>query len=167
MPQSILYPVSSRPTLDFVDALAAASAFSTGPFVGGPIYNIPGVPPIGSRRFLIRAIEYLCVQQVGLEFNFFGSAVGLTDVVATDTFVSRFQFGKANGVQFNKVNVANPLWRFYNDGLAVPYVDLDSVNSQTSPTLHVAVENVDTVAKSAGAAGAVAATFYLEATQGW
>ena len=158
MSSNFLFPVVSLPTVNFTEALLAAATTFTPPFVGTALNNIPGVPPIGSRRFLIRAIEYLCVQQVGLEFDFWGSATGLTNAIATDTFISRYQFASVNGVQFNGTG----LYRFYVDGLSIPYLDLDTINSVTPPSLHVAVQNVDTIAKSANAAGAIAVTFWLE-----
>ena len=163
MPSNFLFPVVSSPTVNFLEALGAASASFTPPFVGTAMNNLAGVPPIGSRRFFIRVIEYLCVQQVGLEFDFWGSAAGLTNAIATDTFISRYQFASVNGQQFNNTG----LFRYYIDGLAIPYYDLDTANSTTPPTLHVAAQNVDTVAKSAGAPGAVNATFWLEPMQAW
>ena len=160
-----LYPVYSRPAVNFLDALAGTGAPLTPPFAGGPINNLYGLPPWGNRRYLIRAIEYLAepaggqfVGAPGLEFDFWGSAAGLTNVIATDTFISRYQFASVNGVQFNAVG----LYRFYVDGLAIPYYDLDTASAIAPPTLHVAVQNVDIVPKAAGAAGAIACTFWVQ-----
>lgn len=155
MSTSFLFPVPSVGTVNFLDALAAAAVTLTPPFVGGPINNINGVPPIGSRRYLIRAISWTAVQNVGLEFDFFSRA-------ANGDFLSRFQFASVNGVQYNSAGVFN----YYIDGLALPYFDLDTINSVSPPTLHVGVQNIDTVAKSAGAPGQINATFWLEPQQG-
>lgn len=163
MSNDFLYAVSSKPTVHFLDALAAAGTSFTPPFVATAINNIPGVPPIGSRRFLIRAIEYLSVQNVGLEFDFFGSAAGLTNVIATDTFISRYQFASANGVQVGGAG----LYRSYVDGLAIPWFDADTINTPTPPSLHVLAQNCDTVAKLGDAAGAIAVTFWLQMNQAW
>jgi hypothetical protein len=162
MPSNFLYPVYSKGTVNFLEALAAAASSFTPPFVGSAMNNLAGVPPIGSRRFLIRSIMYLAMQNVGLEFDFWGSAAGLTANVDTDTFIARYQFASANGAQFNGAG----LYRYYVDGLAIPYFDIDSANSLSSPTLHVSVQNTDTVAKSANAAGAIACTFMLEPNLG-
>lgn len=151
MQTSMLFPVTSRPTVDFIEALAAAAGTMIPPYAGSAITNLYGVPPIGSRRFLIRAIAYECVQNVGLEFDFFSSAVG--------GFLARFEFQSANGAEYN--GLGNYL--YYVDGLAIPYLDADSVNSATvAPTLHVGIQNIDTVAKGAGELGAITATFWLE-----
>lgn len=149
-----LYPVKSVGTINFLEVLAAAAGFSTPPFAGTAINNLNGLPPIYSRRFLIRAIAYTCVQQVGLEFDFYG------DALAT-AFLSRVQFAAVNGQKFNNAGLFN----FYMDGLAIPYFDLDTANSQNPPQIHVGVQNIDTVAKGAGVAGAIVATIYAEPMQ--
>lgn len=163
MSNSYLFPVQSRPTTDFLTALAAAGAPLTPPFVGTVVNNIPGLPNVGPKRYLIRGIEYLAVQNIGLEFDFFNSATGLTNAIGTDGFISRYQFAAANGVQFNSTG----LYRYYVDGLAIPYIDLDAVNSQVPVLLHVAIQNIDIVAKSADAAGAIQATFWCEPMQAY
>lgn len=152
MENTLLYPVTSRPTVNFLEALAAAAGGTfTPPFVGSAINNLYGVPPIGSRRFLIRAIEYEALQSIGLEFDFFYSSTG--------GFIARYQFASVNGAQYN--GAGNYL--YYVDGLAIPYCDRDSINSATvAPTLHVGVQNIDTVAKSAAELGPFTVTFWLE-----
>ncbi len=157
MSDRFLYPVVSKPTVNFLDALAAASSSFTPPFIGTAINNLPGVPPLNSRRYLIRGIEYLAMENVGLEFDFWSSAAGLTNVIGTDTFLGRYQFASANGVQFNSTG----LYRYFAWGLDLPYRDDDTINTENSPTLHLALQNVDTVAKSGDEAGAVAITVWL------
>ncbi len=85
-----------------------------------------------------------------MEFDCFSGAAG--------GFVSRYQFSKADGVQLAGAG----LYNYYVDGLAIPYQDLDTSSSPTPPSLHVAIQNVDTVAKSAGAGGAVSVTIWVE-----
>lgn len=164
MPNSFVHPAQSNPATMFVEALAAASATFVPPFAGSAIYNI-GLPKAsGSGRWFIRAIQYLCVQQVGLEWDFWSSATGLTNVIGTDAFVARWQFASNNGQLFNNTG----LFRYYIDGLAIPYFDADSqLNAGVNPALHVACQNVDTVAKGAAGAGAVNATFWMEPQQAW
>lgn len=152
---SFLFPVPTVGTVNFLPALAAASAFGTQPFAGTAINNINGVPPIGSRRFLIRAISWTAVENIGLEFDFFSRAAG-------GQFLGRYQFASVNGAQYN----AAGLFNYYVDGLAIPYYDDDTINTVNPPTLHVGVQNIDTVAKSANAAGAVVVVFWLEPQAG-
>lgn len=161
--QTAVWPVYSVPSTQFTEALAAAGTALTPPFVGSAIYNLPGLPGGGTGRFFIRAIEYLAVQNVGLEFDFFGSGIGQpTNVIATDRFLSRYQFLSANGVQYSGAG----LYRSYVDGLAIPYVDVDTINAVGPRQIHLGIQNVDTVAKSAGAPGAVAITLWVEPA-GW
>jgi len=154
MSTSFLFPVPTVATVNFLPALAAASAFGTPPFAGTAINNINGVPPIGSRRYLIRAIRWTAVENIGLEFDFFSSNSG--------AFLARYQFASVNGVQYNAVGP----FAYYVDGLALPYFDADTINTVNPPTLHVGVQNIDTVAKTANAGGAINATFWLEPMQG-
>lgn len=149
----ILIPVVSRPTVDFIAGLAAAGGVLTPPFAGSAIYNLLGVPPNGSRRFFVRAIGMTAVENVGIEFDFHSAAAG--------GFLGRWQFPKAEGIQLNGAN----LYNYYVDGLAIPYADSDTAGTPSPPTLHVAAQNIDTVAKSAGAGGALNVTFWLEAMQ--
>lgn len=147
----ILIPVVSRPTVDFLAALAAASGALTPPYAGSVITNLPGLPPNGAKQFFVRAIGYTAVENLGLGFNFFSGASG--------GFLSRYQFQKTDGAQAGGAGLYNA----YVDGLAIPYHDLDTANTTTPPTLHVSLDNVDTVAKSANAGGAVTVTIWVEA----
>jgi len=149
-----LYPVQSIGSVHFLQALAAAGGSLTPPFVGTPINNIPGVPPIRERRFLIRTISYTGIEQVGLEFDFFADAAGTI-------FLGRYQFASSNGWQLNALG----LFTFYVDGLAIPYWDKDRANTQDPPRLHVAAQNVDLIAKSIGELGTVVLTVWLEPMQ--
>jgi hypothetical protein len=153
-----LFPVYTNPLVNFRQALGAAAATFTPPFVGTVIEDLPGVPPGRSGWFLIRAISYLAVENIGLEFDFWATALGMSGVVTTETFLSRYQFASANGAQFAGLGP----FHYYVDGLAIPYIDQDHVGSTAPRTLHVSVQNIDTVAKSANNAGMFKATFWLE-----
>lgn len=158
MPSNFWFPVVSKPGTNFTEALLAAGSTLTPPFAGSAINVLPGVPPVFSRRYWIRAIEYVAKENVGLEFDFFGSAAGNTTDPATNTFISRYQFGSVNGVQYNGAG----LYLYFSGTLQIPYFDLDTANAVPSPNLNVGIQNIDTVAKSADAAGAIACTFWLE-----
>lgn len=147
----IRHPVVSRPTVDFTAALAAAGSSLTPPFHGSAIASLPGLPPWGGRRYVIRALSYTAVERVGLGFDFYSSASG--------GFLGRFLFASADLAQLDG---AGP-YTAYIDGLEIPYADLDTLSSQNPPTLHLAVQNADTTAKSAGGAGAITVTAWVEA----
>jgi len=149
----IRVPVPSRPATDFTVALAAAASSLTPPFAGTAIANIPGLPPWGPRRFLIRALSYTAVQRVGLAVDFYARATG--------GFLARYLFASGDLAQLNGAG----LYSAYVDGLEIPYADLDTLESVSPPTLHVAVQNADTVAKSADAARAITLTVLVEPMQ--
>lgn len=151
---NFLFPVTSVPGTTFTEALALNEASA--------MYSLVGVPPAGARRFLIREIDVVCKDNFGPEFNFFSTATGWTTDPATDTFLSRWGFVATDGEQLDGTG----LWRYSIPDLAIPYHD-DDANGVTPPTLHVVLQNLSATAKAADAAGAMRATFWLEAMQAW
>lgn len=148
---NFLFPVQAVGTVHFLQALAAAGNAT-------PVNAIPGVPAINSRRFLIRAVEVLAMERIGMTFLFFASAAAPTADVDTDRFIASLGLVSGQGFQYNNAG----LWRYYVDGMAVPYYMDGSGNTVAQPTLNVALQLQGAVAKSVGAAGAVSATFWLE-----
>ena len=163
MGNTFLYPVSSSETMNFTEALAAASGTLAPPYVASAMNNISGVPAIGSRRFLIRALKVIAAQNFGPEINIFGKAAGPTLDPQTDSFIARYQFLAVNGDQIGGTG----LYRYYVDGLAIPYHDADRDNIVGVGFLHVILQNVDVTAKLAGAAGYVKLVAYLEPEQSY
>jgi hypothetical protein len=147
----ILYPIQSRPTVHFLPALAAAGGSLTPPFTAGAITSLPGLPAYGPRRFLLRTVSYTAVERLGLGFDLFADAAGTL-------FLGRYVFRSAEGWQQGGSGTYN----FYVDGLEVPYYDKDQDGSVSPPVVHLALSNVDTVAKTANAGGAVTVTLWFE-----
>ena len=147
---TMLFPVQSLKGSNFTEGLAqwAASAMN----------NLPGLPIAGPRRYLIRALKILTMENFGPELNFFASAAGFTTDPATDYALARFGFVSSMGEQLG----GSGLWRYYVDGLAIPYVDLDTVNTNNAPTLHAILQNISGTAKTAGAPGAIMLTVWVE-----
>lgn len=145
-----VYPVTSVATVNFLEALAqnAASAMNI----------LYGVPPIFSRRYLIRAINVLTREAYGPELNMFATAAGNTTDPATNTFISRWGFISANAERIGGTG----LYNYYVDGLAIPYYDLDTVNTENPPSLHVILQNLSATAKSANDTGATKVTVWLQ-----
>lgn len=151
-------------------ALAAAN-FAEGltTNVASIVYNIPMSNPVAGigRRMLIRAILAITDENFGPEFNFFGSAAGSTTNPDTDSYVGRFGFTSVMGERLSGAG----LWRYYNDGMAIPYYDADATNQtgNTPQLLHVVLQNIDANAKLVRGAsqGRCNATFWLEPTQPW
>jgi hypothetical protein len=149
-----LYPVASVPTTHFLEGLAIHQAT--------PMYNVPGVPPFGNRRFRIRAIEILAIDNFAPVVSFFGSAAGLTNLVATDGFLGSWAFVTTDGMQI----AATGVWRYFIPDLNIAYFDRDTQLSVTPPTLHIVLGNEAATAKVVGAGGALTLTTWLEQTYG-
>lgn len=154
MPNSMLFRVPSNEGSNFTEALAQNQASA--------MNNLAGLPR-GGPGYLIRAISVVTKQNFGPQFNFFSSATALTADPATDAFVSRWGFTASMAQQI----AGSALWRYYIDGLAIPYVDLDTINNQNPPALHVILVNTEVTAKSAAAAGAIQCAFHIEVQQSY
>ena len=151
MSNNFLFPVVSVPATNFTEALAtnAKSAMNL----------LYGIVPQASRQYLIQQIEVTTKENIGPQFNFFASAAGFTTDPATDTFLGQVTFLAAQGAQIG----ASGLWRYFVNGLQMPYYDADTLNSLNPPSLHVILQNVGATSKSAGAAGSIAVTIWMQA----
>lgn len=150
------YPVRSKGTVNFLDALVQNASTA--------INAIPGVPAVNSRRFLITAARLVAVQNLDYQFSFFADTAANgqpTADVDTNQFVSQITLYAGMGYQLG----AAGLYYYYLDGLAVPYYMAGAGNTTTPSTLNVALTNLNAVAKIVNAAGALSATFWLEPQQ--
>lgn len=159
MSNSYIHRVVSVPASNFTEALAQNQASA--------VNNIP-LPNFGSRQFIVRGVKVIAKENYGPEVNLFGKAAGATTDPATDSAIARWGFVSANGEQLG----GSGLWRYYIDGLAIPYVDADWLAAAgsgglppTPPSLHVVLQNISATAKSANAAGSTKVVFYLEPMQ--
>lgn len=149
---NFVHPVVSVGTVNFLEALAVAGDTTA-------LNALPGVPPVNSRRFFIRQVAVQAMENIGMTFLFFASAANPTLNVDTDRFIASLGFVAGQGIR----NDGAGLWRYYMDGLSVPYYMDGSGNSITPATLNVVLRLQGATAKSAGAPGAIRATFWLEA----
>lgn len=153
MSPPLLLPVYAIGTVNFLDALATGAATAINSLqipLGG-----------GSRRYTITAIRVLTMEAISPLFWFYGSATGETSDVDTDSGLGAALFDDASAVQLG----GSGLYRWYAEGLNIPYHDADAANSVSPPRLHVILQNQSTTAKSANAAGAINAIFYLAPQQ--
>ena len=158
MSNTFLFPITSVESVNFTEALAESGAAKSA------MNNIKGFPAKGPNWWLIRAITAITKENYGPELNFFSSAAGLTTDPGTDQWLGRYGFTSAMGEQL----ADSGLWRYYvNLGDdAIPYVDYDTVDTFTTPSLHVVMQNISsTVAKSSGANGDTVITFWVNQMQ--
>lgn len=144
-----VFPVRGLGTVNFLEALAAGAASAV---------NALHAPPIGSRRFLIRAVSVVSVQNLGMIFQFYAAVAGVTANVDTNRFVSSFGFVAGQGVRYNSTG----LYLYYVDGLSIPYYMDGSGNAVNPPTLNVVLQIQGATAKLANADGAIHPVFWLE-----
>ena len=153
MSTTLLYDAVSKPASQFTEALAQNAASA--------MYNLPFGPPVGTRRFLIRALQVLTNENYGPQLNFFATAAGRTADPATNTFLAPFGFVSSMGYQLGGAGV----WYYYIDGMAIPYFDGDTIGTQTPPSLHVVLQNISPTAKSAYPTDSTKVTAWLEPVQ--
>jgi hypothetical protein len=148
---NFVYPVASKGTVNFLEGLAAAGDVTA-------LNAIPGVPAVNSRRFFIRSVAVKAMENIGMTFLFYSNPTGPTLDVDTDAFISSFGFVAGQGVRSGGAG----LYRYYVDGLSIPYYLVGSGNSIVPPTLNVVLQLQGVTAKTADAPGAIQATFHLE-----
>ena len=153
MSTNFVYSVPSAEATNFTEALVTNA--------NSAMNNLPGLPNAGSGYWFIRAIMALATENYGPSFTFFGSKNGFTLDPATDFQAGVFAFSSAMGVQVG----GSGLWRYYVDGLAIPYIDLDQIGTVNPPNLHVILGNISATGKSAYPAGKTQVTFWLEMAQ--
>jgi len=116
---------------------------------------------------IVQAEVLVSVQNLAYEVWLFNRAVNLTSDPATDGFVGMWQFG-ALAAGFAGWTVtpaagggANPLFRQFIAGLAIPYTDRDNVSTPNAPLLHCRLINRSATAKNAGATGELVVSFLV------
>lgn len=145
-----LYPIRSKGTVNFLEGLAVGAASA--------MNSLPGLPNVNSRRYLIRAVRVVSVQNLGMNFQFYGASTGVTADVDTNRFISSFGFVAGQGVRYNSAG----LYLYYVDGLAIPYYEDGAGNAVARPSLNVVLQIQGATAKLADVAGALTAEFWLE-----
>ncbi len=160
MSNNFQYRVPSNPLTNFLTALAGASSTLTPPYAATPINQVYGLPAIASRFFLLRAVSIVATENFGPELDFYATQTGLFED-GSSSFIARMYFTGSNGWQSGGAGS----YEYYVDQMAIPLWDADSFNSNNQPSLHIAMQNVDTTAKSAGVPGAVTVTCWVEPMQ--
>lgn len=151
MTNNFYHPVVSVGTVNFLEGLATNAVTA--------VNALPGCPPVNSRRYFIRAISVLAVEQIGPTFLFYSSLTGQPTVaVDTNNFIGHFGFVDGMAVRLAGAG----LFYYYVDGLQLPYFTETSGSVIGPPALNVALLNTSATAKTAGAPGAVRARFWLQ-----
>jgi len=158
MSQDFLYPVVSVPATNFTEALTTGQASA--------MNNLYGVPPILSRRFLIKVIEITTKENYAPQLQFFAAAAGVTTDPATDQFLGLWGFAQTDAVRIAGAGLYR-YWTTLDEG--IPYYDNDWLGAANlnPPTLHCLLQNTGATSKSAGSSGSTKVTCWLQAMMGW
>jgi len=165
-------PVSSRPTVDFLEDLPTNVASAT----------VDLSLPLRDAFWFVRAITIVSVQNLAWELMLFSTAANnLGGSLAAQSFIGVWQFGPlvvgppaSPGWPIAPVDESpapDAWYRYYVDGNMMPYFDGDQLAaSQASgypnnAKLHCRLINRSAGSKLASAAGALKVTFWM-ATQG-
>lgn len=164
------YPVSSNPTVDFLETLASNECSA----------NVDLMLPTKQALWFLRGITLVGKENLDFELWLFSRATNLTGVITTENFLGAWQFNALNAVAPASPGypvtphggVVDPLFHWYVDGNMMAIRDLDSIAPSGTPTLanaelHCRLINRNAVAKSAGVAGQIQATFWMAAQRGW
>lgn len=120
----------------------------------------------GQAELILRGITIISDQNLAWELQFFSSDLFQESNLDLDTFIARWSFAAADGVQIG----ATGTYEYYIDGLEIPLWDDDRVavtNAGVTGTgeLHVALVNRSATSKIAGATGEIVVTFWVEPMQ--
>jgi len=157
-------PILSDPATQFIEALAQDAISDN--------YDLRCQER--QHSFFIRAITIVAVQNLAYELWLFRSATNFTAAVGTDKFIGVWQFAALTAGQPGFTVGGGSLFRYYIDGLMVPYWDEDFGQSDGTPQgnqrgrnafIHARLVNRSATGKNAGATGAVQLTFWT-AVQG-
>ncbi len=161
MQRGSVYPIHSDPTLHFTEALAQ-NAYE--------VENIRLEESIAAGRHcrsILRHVTIVSVQALAWEVVLFNRRAFAVDILGNSSFLASWRFSADNGKQYG----TSTLYHYHASNIDLPYWDADFID-QTLPrdhqggNLHVMVVNRSLTAKSAGAAGAVRLTAFLEPTYG-
>ncbi len=162
-------PVFSNPTVDFTEALSTNDASA----------NVDLVLSTRDPLWFIRAIAIVSVQDLAWELQFYSSADNLGGTLDTDKFIGVWQFSPlvvgppaSPGYPITPIDVspADAFYRFYVDGLWIPYYDGDMLGARSvaaggtypnNAAVHTRLVNRSATSKIAGASGAVKVTLFL------
>jgi len=142
------YTVRSDKDTHFTGAIAQNASEAEDIALPGALAGING-----NARSHLRSITILSDQNLAWEVMLFSSDTQEDTDADVDTMVGWWQFSTAGAVQLAGAG----LFRYYIDGLAVPYVDDDN-----SGELHVKLVNRSATGKNAGATGEVIIELALE-----
>lgn len=145
---SFSYKVRSDKDTHFRDGLAQNAVEHENIVLPGCLAGIRG-----NARAHLKSITILSDENLAWEIMLFSSDTNVDTDEDVDAMIGWWQFSTAGAVQV----AATGLFRYYIDGLAVPYVDDDNTGE-----VHVSLLNRSSASKTAGDAGSLIVELVME-----
>ncbi len=138
--------------MEIIGCIAAAATYYRGALALNAVATENVTLPValegtnGNGLNIISGITINSKENLAWELQFWGSSAFQTTNPDTDLFLGRWAFAAGDGVQ----DAATGLFRYYIDGLNMPYQDENNTGK-----LHMALVNRSAAAKTAGDAGGI------------
>lgn len=136
-----LYPITSVAASQYTDALVTNAVEAENLVLASALQGVNG-----NAQNILYGVTINSVENLAWEVQFWAKDTFQTTNPDTDFFLARWQFSASDGVR----DAGTGLYRYYIDGLQIPYQDLDNTGE-----LHMILVNRSAAAKTAGAGGAV------------
>jgi hypothetical protein len=142
------YLLATDPDDQFTGALATNATENENLVLNAALAGVNG-----AAQGLIRSITIVSDQNLAWELQWYTADTFQNADPEVDSFLSYWAFAAADGVQV----AATGLYRYYVDGLAIPYKDADA-----SGEMHISLINRSVTSKNAGATGEIKVTLGVE-----
>lgn len=146
------YLISTDPDIEFTGALATNAAENEDLVLAGAYQGINGAV-----QAFIRTITILSKENLAWELQWYRTDDFQNADPEVDKFLASWAFVAADGKQV----AATGLYRYYVDGLEIPYVDEDK-----SGEMHLSLINRSVASKSAGAGGEITVVLGVQLMEG-
>lgn len=142
------YLLATDPDDQFTDALATNAVENENLVLPGSLAGVNG-----AAQGYVRSITIVSDQNLSWELQWYQADTFQNADPEVDSFLSYWLFAAADGVQV----AGTGLYRYYVDGLAIPYRDSDG-----SGEMHLSLVNRSATSKNAGATGEIKVTLGVE-----
>lgn len=147
-----LYPVRTSSSVEFTGAIVQNAQETENIVLPSSLQGING-----TASNILHAIEIVATENLAYTLDFYGTDAFNSATPNLNRFLGTWAFAASDGTQVAGAG----LYRYYIDGLSIPLWDYDKTGE-----LHVALVNRSVAAKTAGAGGAMAVTFWCQVMGG-
>lgn len=145
--------------MPMLHALTSTPAHFTGALESHGMSDVASIafPAGGTQRWYIRAVSIASVSPIIPALYFLAAPAPL----GKDPFEDRV-LGVTVFSEEDRQQVGDGLYRYYKDGLAIPYTNINTPLEDKPSALHLGLVNAGKVRKEAGEKGSIAITVWVE-----